>query len=268
MYFKKAMIDTHAHLDMLPPELFETTLRCLEGDCPEGVEIPLSAVITVGCDKEEIPKAVAIANRYEKIWCAVGYHPYEADKVSQKELEELKSIVEANDDKVVAIGECGLDYYRDYSSKENQIKVFEAQLELAKGLGLPVVVHSRDADEDTVAVLKNSGIERGVIHCFTGTEKLLKGALDLGFYISLSGIITYKNAADLRELAKQIPLDRLLVETDSPYLAPVPKRGKKNMPPYVFFTLKFLSEHLKVPVEMLDRITTANAIKLFEINPF
>ncbi len=262
------MIDTHAHLDMLPPELFEATLKCLEyGDCPEGVEIPLSAVITVGCDKEEIPKALSIASKYEKIWAAIGYHPYEADKVSDEDIEELKSLAEG-EEKVVAIGECGLDYYRDYASKENQWRIFEKQLEVAKELGLPVVIHSREADEDTVAILKNSGVEKGVIHCFTGTEKLLKGALDIGFYISLSGIVTYKNAKDLQELAKKIPLDRLLVETDSPYLAPVPKRGKKNMPPYVFFTMKFLSELLNVPLPMLDRITTTNAVRLFDINPF
>ena len=253
---------------MLPPELFEQTVRCLiNKECPEGVELPLDAVITVGCDEEEIPKALSIAQRYEPVWCAIGYHPYEADRVSKGMLEELKRLV-TDGDKVVAIGECGLDYYRDYSSRENQIKVFEEQLQIAKELNLPVVVHSREADEDTVAVLKNSGVERGVIHCFTGTEKLLKGALDLGFYISVSGIVTYKNAAELRELVKKVPLDRLLVETDSPYLAPVPKRGKKNMPPYLFFTLKFLSDFLKVPLNMLERITTANAVKLFGINPF
>ncbi len=262
------MIDTHAHLDMLPPELFEATVRCLEhGDCPEGVEIPLDAVITVGCDEEEIPKALSIANRYEKVWSAIGYHPYEADNVKEEHLEGLKKLASEND-KVVAIGECGLDYYRDYASKENQWRVFEKQLEIAKELNLPVVVHSRDADADTVAILKNGGVERGVIHCFTGTEELLKGALELGFYISFSGIITYKNAKELKELAKKVPLERLLVETDSPYLAPVPKRGKKNMPPYVFFTLKYLSELLNVPLDMLNRITTANAVKLFDINPF
>ena len=262
------MIDSHAHIDMLPPELFDATVRCLEGNCPEGVEIPLSAVITVGCDEEEIPKAVGIANRYKKVWAAVGYHPYEADKVNNSHIEQLKEIIQNNDDKVVAVGECGLDYYRDYATKENQWKVFEKQLQLAKELDLPVVVHSREADEDTVAILKNAGVERGVIHCFTGGEILLKGALDLGFYISLSGIVTYKNANDLRELVKKIPLERLLVETDSPYLAPAPKRGKKNMPPYVFYTLKFLSEFLKVPLPMLDRITTTNTIRLFDINPF
>ena len=251
---------------MLPPELFEATIKCLiNKDCPEGVELPLDAVITVGCDEKEIPKALSIAQRYEPIWCAIGYHPYEADKVGKSQLEELRRLAK-DGDKVVAIGECGLDYYRNYSSRENQIKLFEEQLEIAKELDLPVVVHSREADEDTVAVLKNSGVEKGVIHCFTGTEKLLKGALELGFYISVSGIVTYKNANDLRELVKTIPLDRLLVETDSPYLAPVPKRGKKNMPPYVFFTLKFLSEFLKVPLQMLERITTANAVKLFDLN--
>jgi len=262
------MIDTHAHLDMLPPELFEATIRCLgHGDCPEGVEIPLDAVITVGCDEEEITKALSIANSHQKVWSTIGYHPYEADKVREEHLRNLKKLASEND-KVVAIGECGLDYYRNYASKENQWKIFEKQLEIAKELNLPVVVHSRDADEDTIAILKNGGAERGVIHCFTGTEKLLKGALELGFYISFSGIVTYKNAKELKELAKKVPLDRLLVETDSPYLAPVPKRGKKNMPPYVFFTLKYLSELLNVPLDMLNRITTANAEKLFGLNPF
>ena len=264
------MIDTHAHLDMLPEDLFKQTLECLiNKSCPEGVDIPLDAVITVGCDTEEIPKALSLANQYEGyIWAAVGYHPYEADKVNKDDLELLRNLAEENKGTVVAIGECGLDYYRNYASKENQWKLFEAQLEIAKELDLPVVIHSRDADEDTVSILKNSGVKRGVIHCFTGTEKLLKGALDLGFYISLSGIVTYKNAKELQALAKQIPPDRLLVETDSPYLAPVPKRGKKNIPPYVFFTLKFLSELLNIPLHFLDRLTTSNAVKLFEINPF
>ena len=253
---------------MLPPSLFDATIRCLVNkECPEEIKLPLDAVITVGCDEEEIPKALGIAQRYEPVWCAIGYHPYEADKVSDKQVQQLK-LLACENDKVVAIGECGLDYYRDYASRENQIKVFEKQLEIAKELDLPVVVHSREADEDTVAVLKNSGITKGVIHCFTGTEKLLKGALEIGFYISLSGIVTYKNANDLRELVKKIPLDRLLVETDSPFLAPVPKRGKKNMPPYVFFTLKFLSEFLKVPLPMLEKLTTTNAVRLFDINPF
>jgi TatD DNase family protein len=261
------MIDTHAHLDMLPEELFKNTISCLEsGHCPPEIGAKLDAVITVGCDKEEIPKALSIANRYERIWCALGYHPYEAGKVTQEELSDLRKLL--NGDKVVAVGECGLDYYRDIAPKKAQWELFESQLQMAKELDLPVVVHSRDADEDTVTILKNSGVDRGVIHCFTGTEKLLKGALDLGFYISLSGIVTYKNANGLRELAKRIPLDRLLVETDSPYLAPVPKRGKKNAPYYVFYTLKFLSEWLKVPFEVLERITTANAVKLFDINPF
>ncbi|RTZ69628.1 MAG: TatD family deoxyribonuclease [Aquificaceae bacterium] len=261
------MIDTHAHLDMLSEELFKSTISCLEsGNCPEDIPARLEAVITVGCDKEEIYKALSIANRYEKVWCALGFHPYEAEKVTQEDLSELKKLLA--EDKVVAVGECGLDYYRNFASKERQWKLFESQLQIAKELDLPVVVHTRDADEDTTAILKNSGVEKGVIHCFTGTEKLLKGALELGFYISLSGIVTYKNANDLRELAKKIPLDRLLVETDSPYLAPVPKRGKKNAPYYVFYTLKFLSEWLNVPLEVLDRITTTNAVKLFEINPF
>ena len=250
---------------MLSSELLEITLNCLErGICPEGIELPLKGIITAGCDKEEIEKAVRLAKNHGRVWAAVGYHPYEADKVSQKDLERLKEVA-LREEKVVAIGECGLDYYRNFSSKENQWKLFEAQLELAKRLNLPMVVHSRNADGDTVAILKNSGVERGVIHCFTGTEVLLKGALDLGFYISVSGIVTYKNAKELRELVKKIPLERLLVETDSPYLAPVPKRGKENMPPYVFFTLKFLSEFLKVPLSSLEEITTLNAVKLFGI---
>ncbi|NPB04769.1 MAG: TatD family hydrolase [Aquificae bacterium] len=261
------MIDTHAHLDMLPPELLEATVRCLEGDCPEGVELPLAAVLTVGCDADEIPKALSLANRHERVWCAIGYHPYEAGKVSDGELEKLRRLA-AENEKVVAVGECGLDYYRNPAPKQKQWELFEKQLELAKELDLPVVVHSRNADEDTVAILKNSGVGKGVIHCFTGTEKLLKGALDLGFFISLSGIVTYKNAKELQELAKKVPPERLLVETDSPYLAPVPKRGKKNMPPFVFYTLRFLSDLLKVPLPLLDRLTTTNAVKLFGFNPF
>jgi TatD DNase family protein len=236
----------------------------LEKKCPEEIKFPLEGLINIGCDKEEIPKAKSFAEKYPNIWCALGYHPHCADNITEEDLKFLKELLQ-NSPKIVAVGECGLDYYKNFSSRESQRRIFIKQLEISLELNKPVVIHTREAEEDTIAILKDFGIKKAVLHCFSGGEKLLQYGLENNLYFSISGIITFKNAKKLREMVKEIPLDYLMVETDSPFLAPVPKRGKKNMPPYLYFTLKFLAEMLQIPIEDLRKKTMQNTKKFFNL---
>ncbi len=248
------MIDTHAHLDMLRSET----------DLTESVE-KLDYIITIGCDKEEIYKAVDIANRFENVYASVGYHPYDINGLDDRDIKILESIYRKND-KVVAIGETGLDYYREITPKKLQWDFFEKQLELAKKLKLPVVIHSRNAKEDTIKILENLSPfpDSGVLHCFGGDINMMEKAVEMGFYISFAGNVTYPKADNLREVLKKTPLERLLLETDSPFLSPQKKRGKPNKPSYIFYTLEFVSMLLGIQAEQLEKITDQNALKLFK----
>ncbi|WP_293445402.1 TatD family hydrolase [Persephonella sp.] len=248
------MIDTHAHLDMLKSE----------EDLYESIE-SLDYIITIGCDKEEIFKAVEISNRFENVYASVGYHPYDINDLTDRDIEILEDICRKNS-KVVAVGETGLDYYRDITPKKLQWDFFEKQLELAKKLKLPVVIHSRSANEDTINILENHSPfpDSGVLHCFGGDLPMMEKAVEMGFYISFAGNITYPKADNLREVLRKTPLDRLLLETDSPFLSPQKKRGKSNKPSYIFYTLEFVSQFLDIPKEELEKITDQNALKLFK----
>ncbi|NPA13043.1 MAG: TatD family hydrolase [Aquificae bacterium] len=249
------MIDTHAHLDMLKSE----------EDIKESVE-RLNAIITIGCDKEEIYKAVEFANRYTNVYASVGYHPYDVKGLSDEDIQVLKDLAVKNS-KVVAIGETGLDYYRDITPKNIQWEFFEKQLNLAKELNLPVVIHSRSANEDTIEILKNHSPlpAGGVMHCFGGDIPMMEKSVELGFYISFAGNITYPKADNLRKVAKATPIDRLLLETDSPFLSPQKKRGKPNKPTNIFYTLEFVANLLGIPTQQLEGITDSNAKKLFRL---
>jgi len=247
------MIDTHAHLDMIKnPE-----------DVKESIE-KLDYIITIGCDKEEIFKAVELSEKYKNVYASIGFHPYDVNDITEEDLELLSEIAKKKD-KVVAIGECGLDYYRDITPKEKQIYFFEKQIEISKKLNLPLIVHSRSANRDTVKTLEkfvpypNSGI----IHCFGGDIPMMEACVEMGFYISFAGNITYPKANELREVLKNVPLDRLLLETDSPFLSPQKKRGKPNKPAYIFYTLEFVSEFLGIDKKELEKITDENALRLF-----
>ena len=248
------MIDTHAHLDMLKTKQ----------DLIESIE-KLDYIITIGCDIEEIYKAVDIANRYDNVFASVGFHPYDVKDLDIDKVEILKELA-LNNKKVVGIGETGLDYYRDITPKEKQWKFFEKQIELAKELNLPLIVHSRSANEDTVRILESYAPFKasGIIHCFGGDMDMMEKCVDLGFYISFAGNITYPKANSLREVLKKTPLDRLLLETDSPFLSPQKRRGKPNKPSNIFYTLEYVADFLGMEKEELEKITDGNVKRLFK----
>ncbi len=249
------MIDTHAHLHF--PQ-FDSDRDEVLKECEEK----LDAVITVGCDLEDSKRAVTVARQGKNVYASVGIHPHEARKYSEKDYDNLISLAKASE--VVALGEMGLDFYRNLSPREKQYEIFLMQVEAAKELGLPVIVHTRNAASEMAGFIKKhfDGV-KGVIHCFSGERELLEAALDAGLYISYAGLVTYPRNEDLRQTLKYVPSSRLLIETDSPYLAPQPVRGKRNKPTYVAYTAMVVAEVLKLSFTDVDRITTVNAKRLF-----
>lgn len=246
-------IDSHCHLAW---EKFKEDLpQVLERAKEAGVE----GVIVIGAGEgfEGNQRAVDLAGRHPNLWSTVGIHPHDALQTG-----DLKSLVAQP--KVVAIGETGLDYHYDHSPRAIQQKRFAEQIALAKELYLPLVIHSREAWEDTVAMVKASGV-RGVFHCFGGSWAQAKQALDLGFYVSISGIVTFKKAGDLAEVVAKLPLDKILVETDAPYLAPVPHRGKRNEPSFVKYVGEKIAEIRGEPVEKISAAVLNNTKQLFQI---
>jgi TatD DNase family protein len=251
------MIDTHCHLDLLKKEDLEETLK------DEGLEY----LITVGYDRKTIKNAIRLSEENDHVFCAIGFHPHEADKVKEEDFEWLKELA-TKYPKVKALGEMGLDFYKDYSDRKRQEEVFIRQIAIARELGLPIVVHSRDAEEETIRILREEKAYEvgGVMHCFTGSYEFMKACVDLGFYISYSGIITYPNAQALREVVKKTPTYRLLIETDAPFLAPQPVRGKPNKPPYIRHTAEILAQLIpNSSFEDVERMTSENAKLLFNL---
>ena len=252
------LIDSHCHLNY--EGLAERQAEVLENARLRGV----SGFLNISTRQKEWGAVIAAAERNDDVWATVGVHPHEAD--AHPDLGAAVLVDAAQHPRVVAIGECGLDYYYDTSDRQAQRKRFQAHIDAARQTGLPLVVHTRDAEEDTAEILTRAvtaGGVSGVLHCFTGSAALARRALDLGFYISLSGIVTFKNAADLQETAKQVPADRLLVETDAPFLAPVPNRGKTCEPAFVVDTAAFVADLRGEDVEALAASTTANFFRLF-----
>lgn len=252
------MIDTHCHLDLLKEKDREEALK----------DTRLEYLINVGFDKTTISNAIKFARDYEKVYITIGFHPHEADKVTDEDLDWLKSLAERNS-KVRAIGEIGLDFYKNYSDRKKQEDIFRKQIQIAKELGLPVVIHMREAEEKTIRILREEGAYEigGVMHCFTGSYETMKKAVDMGFFISYSGIITYKNAESLREVVKKTPTSRILLETDSPFLSPQPVRGKPNKPSNIFYTAEVLTKLLpNISLEDVDRMTSQNAKQIFNLN--
>ncbi len=250
------MIDTHAHLHF--PQ-FDADREEIVKECEEK----LDAVITVGCDLQDSRKAIALAEKSKNIYATVGIHPHEAVQYSEKDYDDIIRFARSSP-KVVAIGEAGLDFYRNLSPKDKQFEVFEMQVEAAKELNLPIVIHTRNSEKEMSKFIESKlkGV-RGVLHCFNGDRDLLRVALDQGLFISYAGIVTYPKNEDLRETLKYVPSSRLLIETDSPYLAPQPVRGKRNKPAYVAYTALKISEVLGLSFTDVDRITTVNAKRLF-----
>ncbi len=255
------LIDSHAHLDS--PNFNEDRDAVIARARAAGVEIFLEiAGSDVG--QGSLEPGIALAEQHDFIYAAMGLHPHEAS-LYDADLEQ-KFLQLAQHEKVVGWGEIGLDYYYDHSPRDVQQNVFRRQLELALQVNLPVIIHTRDAEDDTIKILQESYAQAkrgGVIHCFTGTQKLADAALAMGFYISFSGVITFKKSDELRAVAASVPPDKLLVETDCPYLAPVPYRGKRNEPAFVVETAKQLATLHNVSYEEIAKITTANFKKLF-----
>jgi TatD DNase family protein len=251
-------IDTHAHLEM---EAFD---RDREQVLKRAVKAGLTAIITVGTTLADCKKAVALAGRYPPLYAAVGIHPHEVKGIDSGTYDALRLL--AHRDKVVAVGEIGLDFFYDHSPREVQLRRFAEQLDLAEELDMPVIIHDRDAHKETLEILRpRKGRLRGVLHCFSGDWAMARECLDMGFHLSVAGPVTYRKADRLREVAREMPLERLLIETDAPYLAPQPHRGKRNEPAYVVETAGCLAEIRGLSVGELNRLTAANARRLFRI---
>ena len=252
------LIDSHCHLDF--PELAGDEAGVLARARTAGV----AGMLTIGTRLDQFERVRAIAERHGNVWCSVGVHPHEAKEEGQRTPDRL--VDAARHPKVVGIGETGLDFYYEHSPRDEQTESFRAHIAAARQTGLPLIVHTRDADRETIDILEEEtgkGAFPGLIHCFTSGPDVARCALALGFYISISGIVTFKAAEGLRSIVRDIPLDRLLVETDSPYLAPVPKRGKTNEPAYVAHTAAKVAELKGVSIAELEAATTANFFQLF-----
>ena len=255
-------VDSHCHLSF--PELSAKLPEIRAAMAAAQVDRALCICTTL----EEFEAVHALAAAHDNFWCSAGVHP-DNENVHEPSLDELLAL--AARDKVVAIGETGLDYYRlngrSVADMEWQRERFRVHIRAAKASGLALVVHTRSASADTLAILKEEGAENGVFHCFTETDAVARAALDLGFHISFSGILTFKTAAALREVARWVPLERCLIETDSPYLAPVPYRGKTNSPAYVPFVAQQIASLKGLPVEAVAAATSSNFERLFKLPP-
>lgn len=250
------LVDSHCHLNY--PELFPQIDQVLTHASENAVRYCLS----INTRLSEADTLKEIADKYPHVFCTVGVHPHDAKDHSSADL--MKQLIgHVNHPKVVGLGETGLDYYYDNSPREEQIACFDIHLEASTKLNLPVVIHTRDADADTLAAINNHPTATGVFHCFSGSQDLAKAALDRGYYISFSGIITFKTAQELREVVKFTPLDRMLVETDSPFLAPIPHRGKPNQPGWTRVVAEKVAEIKGISLEEVADITTKNFFKLF-----
>jgi len=253
------LVDSHCHLD---DEQFEADREAvIQRARDAGVEQMLA--IGAGKGPPDLEAGVRLAERYEFIWATVGVHPHDAAKAGEETFQRLEKLL--GHPKVVAVGEIGLDYHYDFSPRERQREVFARQLEVGAGAGLPVIIHTREAWEDTLELLqsiwKPTGLG-GVMHCFSGGPEEARRALDLGFHLSFSGTVTFPRAAAAQEAARMCPADRLLVETDCPYLAPVPKRGKRNEPAFVVYTAARVAELRGQTLEEVAQATTENFRKL------
>jgi TatD DNase family protein len=252
------LVDSHCHLDFpdFGPELDDVVARARAA----GV----GTMLTIGTRLKAFGGVRAIAEKYDNVWCSVGIHPHEA---AVEPIEEASALIaHADHPRVVGIGEAGLDYYYEHSPKDDQIRNFRAHIAAARETGLPLIVHARDADDDLCRILEEESVRGafpGLIHCFSSTAKLARTALGLGMMISISGIVTFKKADALRAIVAEVPLDRLLVETDAPYLSPVPKRGKRCEPAFVAHTAAEVARIKGISADDLAEATTANFFRLF-----
>ena len=257
-------VDSHAHID--GPEFDADREEVIERAHAAGI----SAILNVGTGDPHsgaFERAIELGKSHESIYTAIGTHPHDARLYNDEAEERTKSLIEGGE-RVVAWGEIGLDFHYDNSPREVQVAVFKRQLRAAGDLNLPVIIHTREAETETIEILKSDydgADRRGVFHCFSGSEDLARRALEVGFMISFSGIVTFKKADELRNIARLVPLDRLLIETDCPYLTPVPCRGKRNEPAYVVEVARCLAGLHGLEIEQLAHVTTENFMRFFSL---
>lgn len=254
------LFDTHVHLNA---EQYNDDLKeVIERALTEGV----NTMVVVGFDRPTITKAIELAEAYDFLYASVGWHPVDAIDMTEEDLTWIGQLAEHP--KVVALGEMGLDYYWDKSPKEIQKEVFRKQIQLARRVKLPIIIHNRDATADIIEILKEEKAEEvgGIMHCFSGSPEIAMECIKMNFYISLGGPVTFKNAKQPKKVAEVVPLNRLLIETDCPYLTPHPYRGKRNEPSYVKLVAQQIAEIKGESFEDICRITTENAKKIFDIN--
>jgi len=237
----------------------------LEQVIQRAMESGVEHIFTVGTEKKGWMRALEIAHSHPSVYAILGVHPHNAKEIDEETYSTLRKL--CRDEKVRAYGEIGLDFYRNLSPRDVQLRRFREQIGLAKEIGLPVVIHDRQAHRETLEILKSekAGECKGIIHCFSGDYEMAKDCIEMGFYISVPGSITYKNAGGFQEVVKQIPLDSLLIETDAPFLAPVPFRGRRNEPSYVRYTAQKVAEIKKVPFEKVAEVTTENALRVYRL---
>ncbi|NHM33480.1 TatD family hydrolase [Neobacillus terrae] len=254
------LFDTHVHLND------EQYKEDLEEVIARAQEMGVSEMTVVGFDRPTIKKAMELAEKYEFIYACVGWHPVDAIDMTEEDLKWIEELT--SHPKVVAIGEMGLDYHWDKSPKDIQKEVFRKQIRLAKKVKLPIVIHNREATADIVEILKEEGAEEvgGIMHCFSGSVETAKECVEMNFYISLGGPVTFKNAKKPKEVADEVPLEKLLIETDCPYLAPHPYRGKRNEPGYVRLVAEQIADIKGISLEEVANVTTRNAREIFGIN--
>lgn len=262
-------IDSHCHLDHAK----FTPANGLSGVLQDSAAQGVIGMMTINCQiREEFQPLLNLVKPLDNVWCTVGTHPHEASRDDEKSvtLDELVSLATSHD-KVIGIGECGLDYFYKHSSIEDQQVCFRKHIRACLITGKPIIIHARDADDDIIRIIREEtdgkGM-RGIMHCFSSSTKMGHEAIDLGFHISFSGILTFKKSEELRAFAKDVPMDRLLVETDSPYLAPEPHRGEMNTPAYVPLTGAVLANIKNIAVDEMAKTTTDNFYKLFRLNGF
>ncbi len=256
------LVDSHCHLDFAEFDAERDHIIARAGQADVGM------MVTISTRVKKFNRVLSIAEQYDQVFCSVGTHPHNAHEELDVTADELVRL--SNHSKVVAIGEAGLDYFYDHAPREAQARGLRTHIEASRKTGLPLVIHSRDADDDMAEILRDEmdkGVFPFVLHCFSSGRKLAETGIELGGYVSFSGIVTFKNSSELRDIVRDVPQDRLLVETDAPYLAPVPKRGKRNEPAYVAHTAQSLADTLDMQVADLAARTTENFFRLFSKVP-
>jgi TatD DNase family protein len=253
------LIDSHAHLEM--PDFKKDLEQVIQRAKESGVEY----IFTVGTEEKDWRKTLEIADSHPFVYAILGIHPHHAKEIEDQTYSTLTEL--CRNGKVKACGEMGLDFYRNLSPRDIQLKRFREQIGLAKELGLPIVVHDREAHQETLEILRSEQAAEcgGIIHCFSGDYEMAKACMDLGFYISVPGSITFKNAESFREIVKRIPLESLLVETDAPFITPEPFRGKRNEPSYVRYTAQKVAEVKKISFDKVAEVTSENALRVYKL---